>query len=85
MSKPCAQFKCQRLPKDSQPRAVWTIDGRPYCNTCFLNWCDTHEIGRERIVRLFNDEASEGLYDDTRKQKRRRRSNTMGGGQVMVA
>jgi hypothetical protein len=56
-------------------RVVWTIDKKPYCNTCYLDWMDSHEIGREKIVRLFEDDY---LYEDGRRKKRRKRNALLG-------
>jgi hypothetical protein len=71
MAVDCSTFSCMRRPPSQKRKSVWTIDGKPYCNICFLNWMDTHEVGRQRIVRLFDEE---NLYEDIRPQKRRKRS-----------
>lgn len=71
----CCSFKCGRLSMKDKRRVVWTIDGRPYCNTCYLNWMDSHVIRHEKIVRLFDDEY---LYEDGRRRKRKKRSAVLG-------
>lgn len=58
----CKDFRCRK-----KRRAVWTIDGKPVCNVCFLNWLDKHEVANQKIIRLFDDEA---LYDDCRRRRR---------------
>lgn len=67
----CGTFSCMRRPPSQKRKAVWTIDGKPYCNLCYLNWIETREWKREKIVRLFEEET---LYEDIRPQKRRKRS-----------
>ncbi len=71
----CCTLKCSRLSLSNQRRVVWTIGGKPYCNTCFLNWMDAHELGREKIVRLFD---ADYLYEDGRRKKRRKRNSVLG-------
>lgn len=66
----CCSYTCGRLQPSKQRKVVWTIDRRPYCNCCFLNWMDANEIRHESIVRLYDDDK---LYDDTRLQKRKSR------------
>jgi hypothetical protein len=71
----CCTFKCTRLPLHDKRKVVWTIDAKPYCNTCFLDWTDMHEIRREKIVRLFDEDY---LYEDGRRKKRRKRTPALG-------
>lgn len=71
----CCTFKCGRLSLNDKRRVVWTIDGKPYCNTCYLDWMDSHEIRREKIVRLFDEDY---LYEDGRRKKRRKRTPALG-------
>jgi hypothetical protein len=66
----CCTTKCSKLPTRDKRKVVWLVDGRPYCNVCFLNWIEDSGMGNERIVRLYEDED---LYADIRTQKRRRR------------
>ena len=73
MSKECCTFKCGRLPASQKHKVVWLIDGKPYCNHCFLDHYECNEVGRERIVRLYSDEM---LYEDQRRQKRTKRTKT---------
>ena len=63
----CSTFTCRRKPAHKIGRAVWTVDSKPFCNICFLNWLDKNEVAKQKIQRLFNDEA---LYDDPRRRKR---------------
>lgn len=51
--------------------AVWTIDGVPYCNSCYLDWLDQDGWRRQQIERLFDDEE---CYVDMRVQRRHRKS-----------
>jgi len=67
----CCTEKCSKLPTRDKRKVVWLVDGRPYCNVCFLNWIEDSGMGNERIVRLYEDED---LYADIRTQKRRRRT-----------
>lgn len=64
---PCKTFECRKRSEAQKRQAVWSIDGRPYCNVCFLNWLDKNEVGNQKIVRLYNDDA---LYDDCRRRRR---------------
>jgi len=66
----CCTTKCAKLPTRDKRKVVWLVDGRPYCNVCFLNWIEDSGMKNERITRLFDDE---NLYVDIRTQKRRRR------------
>lgn len=66
----CCTIPCLKLPPSQKRKVVWKIGSRYYCNSCFLDWTEKNEIGREVIKRLYDDE---NLYDDTRRQKRRAR------------
>lgn len=66
----CCTIPCGKMPNAQRRRVVWKIDGRYYCNSCFLDWCEANEIRREKIVRLYDNEE---LYEDVRRQKRRGR------------
>lgn len=63
----CSTFTCRRRPPKKIGKAVWTVDGKRFCNICFLNWLDKNEVAKQKIVRLFDDEM---LYDDPRRKKR---------------
>lgn len=78
----CGSFSCGRLQPSKQRKVVWTINGKPYCNCCFLNWMDANEIKHERIVRLYDDDE---LYNDTRLQRRKPRSRPQMAEQSMAS
>jgi hypothetical protein len=73
-AKECCTFRCSRLTARDKRKVVWIVDGKPYCNVCFLDHMDRNELGRQRVVRLFDDES---LYEDRRPKKRAKR-NKMG-------
>lgn len=72
----CSTIPCGKLPASQKRRVVWMIDKKPYCNSCYLDWMETHEIRREVIKRLYDNED---LYDDIRRQKRRGRKSQQPG------
>ncbi len=72
-SKECCTFRCSQPAMRGKQKVVWMIDGKPYCNTCFLEFFERNEVGRQRIVRLYNDES---LYEDRRPKKRAKRTKT---------
>lgn len=71
----CTTFTCSRITARDKRKVVWTINGKGYCNVCFLNWMDLNELGKHRIHRLFEDDS---LYEDKRPQKRKRKPLTGG-------
>lgn len=74
MATTCSSLKCKKIRPSQQRRVVWTINGNPYCNVCFMDWMDANVLTNERIVRLFEDDE---LYNDTRIQRRRSRRPQM--------
>lgn len=62
----CSGEKCPK-----KQGVAWTVDGKPFCNGCYLNWLDSGEWNRQRITRLSENEE---LYVDLRIQKRARRT-----------
>lgn len=65
----CCTRSCQRLQPSEQRRVVWQIDGKPYCNNCYLDKMEIHCVQWERVHRLYDNDR---YYDDTRRNKKKR-------------
>ena len=57
----CESEHCKR--KNRYRRTVWLIDGKPYCNPCFEEWCERHFMDEHRVRRMSENECDfESLF-----------------------